>query len=121
MKVRLFSRGRGWYISCQNKNVNDDRFFINVYFKDGEEPYADMTGKEFVFTDIDVQEAQFKCSNKKPYMKVWKYENVDGSGALTEVEQENKDFAERVRGTEYEKNFGASQSVKIEDSDLPFY
>ena len=121
MKQRIFNKGRGWYISCTNKNNQDDKCYINVYFKDGDEPYADLNDKDFVFIDIDIKESRFYSSNKKPYLKVFVYDKIVYEGVLDEVAEENGQFAESVIGTEYERKFGGSQAPVIDEKDLPFY
>ena len=77
MKVRIFNRGKGWYISCVNWKDKEDKAYINVHFAHKDDPIpnnVNMQNSGYDFTDIDVLEAKFECYEKKPSMTVFKYE-----------------------------------------------
>ena len=99
MKQKIFSKGKGWYISANNYKDKEDKCYINLYFPKGTEPMYIDNGRGFSVKDIDIQE-----------MKFTSYKGKD-----------NESFTESVKGTGYEKNFGATQSIEIDESELPFY
>lgn len=110
MKQRIFNKGRGWYISCTNRNDPQDKSYINVGFtRETEPPYRPIGDQEFVFIDIDIQEAKFNSYKNKPSMFVFKYEQIDHNDSLTEVERQGEEYAKYV-----------GKNVVAPD-DLPFY
>lgn len=122
MKVRIFNRGRGWYVSGSNYKDTEDKAYMNVGFTRGTEPpYVPAADNPFIFRDIDIEEAKFNSYQKQIGMFVFKYKLIPAEGELTEVERENKEFAEAIKDTPYAKNFGGSQNVDISPDDLPFY
>ena len=120
MKQRIFNRGKGWYISASNYKDPDDKAYLNIFFPGNTDPAYRPTGDQgFVFIDIDIQEQKYTSYKGKIGLTVFKYEIIPNEGKLDEVDAQNNDFAQQVRGTEYEKNFGAVG--KVEPEDLPFY
>ena len=122
MKQRIFNRGRGWYISASNYRNADDKAYMNVGFLKGQEPkYDPPVGNDFVFIDIDIEEQKYTSYNKQIQLFVFKYTIIQPEGELTEVEKDNQEFAESIKGTAYEKKFGGNVDVDISPDDLPFY
>lgn len=108
MKVRIFSKGQGWYISASNYKDHEDKAYMNVYFPMKNEPVFKPSGSDWTFTDIDIMEARFNAYKGKINMSVFKYEFVkEKDNGLTEVDQS--------------EHYAHSQNLKIEESDLPFY
>lgn len=120
MKQKIFSKGKGWYISASNYKDKEDKCYINLYFPKGTEPQYKDNGRGFSVKDIDIQEMKFGCYKGKAELTIFKYELIE-EPAEDPVETENRSFSESVRGTEYEKNFGSSQNVDISPDDLPFF
>lgn len=78
MKVRIFNKGKGWYVSATNYKDQNDKAYMNVHFPTNE-PIpngANIDHSGFDFTDIDVMEAKFGSYNKKVTMTVFKYEPI---------------------------------------------
>lgn len=107
MKQRIFSKGKGWYISASNYKNRDDKAYMNVHFtKDcGEPPYRPTADSDFVFTDIDILEQAYGAFNGKMTLTVFKYNPIENDGKLTEVDRQEN----------------AVQSVSLSPDDLPFY
>lgn len=77
MKVRIFNKGKGWYVSATNYKDQNDKAYMNVYFGNHDEPIpnnANIDTSGFDFTDIDVIEAKFGAYKGKVTMTVFKYE-----------------------------------------------
>lgn len=122
MKQRIFNRGKGWYISCNNRNDPEDKAYVNVGFmRDQIPPYEPVAGNEFVFIDIDIIEWRLNSYKNKPELFVFKYELVRNDSKLTEVDRQNNEFAQSIQGTPYAEKFGGNQEVSISPDDLPFY
>lgn len=130
MKVRIFSRGKGWYIPC-NKEVflngawvkdTEDKARLWVNFSQDNEPaYLPPQGQDWVFVDIYIEEGKFLSRDKKvSSLRVWKWHMEEPQGDLIEVEKQNREFAESIQGTAYAKNFG-NPNLDISPDDLPFY
>lgn len=83
MKLRIFNRGKGWYVPCSNWQDKEDKAYMNVRFAHKDDPIPDNVAIEnsgFTFTDIDVLEAKFECYQKNVKMTIFKYEpllNID--------------------------------------------
>lgn len=118
MKQKIFSKGKGWYISATNYKNKEDKCYINLYFPKNTEPEYKENGRGFSAIDIDIQEMKFGCFNGKAEITVFKYAKVEKS-----TEEQNKEFIESVQGTPYADNFGGTQSqdVDISPDELPFY
>lgn len=112
MKLKIFNRGKGWYVSATNYRDQDDKCYVNIGFNRDEEPEFTPNSDGWQMLDIDVLEGKFNCYKGKPGFHVFKYTKVTNK-------DENRDFAESIQGTKYEKMFG-SPNVKVDDSDLPF-
>lgn len=120
MKQRIFNKGKGWYISASNYHDKDDKAYMSVYFPNGTEPqYKPVGDNEFTFIDIDILEQKYTSYKGKIGLTVFKYEHIKSDSKLTEVDKQNEEFAQAVKGTEYEKNFGAK--VDLSPDDLPFF
>lgn len=111
MKQKIFSKGKGWYISANNYKDKEDKCYINLYFPKGTEPMYIDNGRGFSVKDIDIQEMKFTSYKGKAGVTIFKYSMIE----------DNEPFTESVKGTGYEKNFGATQSIEIDESELPFY
>lgn len=79
MKIKLFNRGKGWYISCTNRDDKEDKAYINVHFTEGAgKPEAVLNDKGYAEIDIDPQEAKFTSYKGKPGLCIFKYELLTG-------------------------------------------
>lgn len=96
MKQKIFSKGKGWYISANNYKDKEDKCYINLYFPKGTEPMYIDNGRGFSVKDIDIQEMKFTSYKGKAGVTIFKYSMIDDT-------------------EEY------SPKVKIEPEELPFY
>lgn len=79
MKIKLFNRGKGWYISCTNYQDKTDKAYLNVHFtRDAGEPEVIMNDQGYASIDVDVEEAAFGCYKEKPKLTIFKYELLTG-------------------------------------------
>ena len=94
--------------------------------------YATKGSNLAISGSLKVEKYQDKNGNnvEKTYVKVNQVEVLDHrKGDLEKkneefgysVDEENKNFSESLRDTEYARNFGGSQDVDIKPGDLPFY
>ena len=96
MKQKIFSKGKGWYISANNYKDKEDKCYINLYFPKGTEPMYIDNGRGFSVKDIDIQEMKFTSYKGKAGVTIFKYSMIDDT-------------------EEY------SPKVEIDESELPFY
>lgn len=94
--------------------------------------YATKGSNLAISGSLKVEKYQDKNGNnvEKTYVRVSQVEVLDHrKGDLEKkneefgysVEDENKNFSESLRDTEYARNFSGSQDVDIKPGDLPFY
>jgi len=94
--------------------------------------YATKGSNLAISGSLKVEKYQDKNGNnvEKTYVKVNQVEVLDHrKGDLEKkneefgysVDEENKNFSESLRDTEYARSFGGSQDVDIKPGDLPFY
>lgn len=79
MKLRIFNKGNGWYVSATNYKNNTDKAYMNIHFTDNSDPIPDNVAIEnsgFTFTDIDVMEAKFGAYKGKITMTIFRYEPI---------------------------------------------
>lgn len=108
MKQTIFSKGKGWYISCSNYKDENDKAYLNLYFpKNSEPPYAD-NGRGYSVKQIDILEAKFTSYQGKVGLTVFKYTEIKDE---PKKEQEQKDDTKEMFGS----------STVIEQDELPFY
>lgn len=122
MKQRIYNRGNGWYIPAHNYKDSEDNSSLNVGFTRGTEPvYTPPKENDYTFLDIDIQEAKFNSWHRKvSQMFVFKYTVIGKREQKNTVEEQNREFAESVQGTEYADNFG-NPNLTFEQEELPFY
>ena len=96
MKQKIFSKGKGWYISANNYKDKEDKCYINLYFPKGTEPMYIDNGRGFSVKDIDIQEMKFTSYKGKAGVTIFKYSMIEDA-------------------KEY------SPKVEIEPEELPFY
>lgn len=81
MKLRIFNKGKGWYVSAKNYKDDTDKAYMNVYFtRDCGEPVYIESDKGYSVIDVDVLEATFTSYKQKIGMTVFKYvplNNID--------------------------------------------
>lgn len=82
MKIRLFNKGKGWYVSATNWKLNTDKAYMNVRFVKCEEPQFQETPQGYDIADVFVDEGKFEAYNGKISLTVFKYH--------TETEQKIK-------------------------------
>lgn len=115
MKIKMFNKGQGWYVSATNYKNKQDKAYMNLHFSSNhcQEPVYEDNGRGFSVQDIDIQEAIFSAYKGKIGLTIFKYE------LLTNVSLDKKESA-------YNSNFGGEvansyQSLDIQPNDLPFY
>jgi len=96
MKQKIFSKGKGWYISANNYKDKEDKCYINLYFPKGTEPMYIDNGRGFSVKDIDIQEMKFTSYKGKAGVTIFKYSMIE----------DTKEY---------------SPKVEIEPEELPFY
>ena len=111
MKITMFNRGKGWYISASNYKDDTDKCYIDVYFPKNTGPEYEDNGRGFSVKQIKVEEAKFTSYKGKPGLTIFKY-------SVTEEDQ-NEEFNRSLDGTKYADEF--DPKVKIEEKELPFY
>lgn len=100
MKLYIKSKGNGWFTVATNFKDKEDSCTISLFFpKNVEEPAYIPTadGKAYTIA-INPIEWKFNSYKGKPGMTIFKYE------LIAEAEETK-----------------ATQNVKIEESELPFY
>lgn len=108
MKLRIFNKGKGWYVSATNYKDNNDKAYMNVYFtKNCGEPNYVHSDKGYSVIDIDVIEATFNSYKQKIGMTIFKYD------LLTDIPIE--------KGYEPDTGMFGYKNDFIEEKDLPFY
>ena len=70
MKVKIFSSGSGWYISCTNYKDDKDKAYIGLFFPQNTEPYYQENSNGYDAKDIDILEAKFTSYKGKVGMTV---------------------------------------------------
>ena len=109
MKIKIFSKGNGWYISCTNYKDEKDKAYINLFFPQKTDPEYIDNGRGFSVKDIDVLEARFTSFNNKVGMTIFKY---------VEIKEQKVDNKEH-QNEQDSKMFGAANIMSQEQ--LPFY
>ena len=113
MKVIIFSKGKGWYISCSNYKDDKDKAYINLFFPKASAPSYKDNGQGFSVKAIEIEEGKFTSFKSKPGLTVFKYREV-------EIQQKKEQPQEDI------SKFGGSRAdsgkdIGIEPDDLPFY
>lgn len=106
MKLRIFNRGNGWYVSATNYKDNTDKAYMNVHFTGESEPLpntANIQASGFDFTDVDVLEAKFNSYKQKISMTIFKYEPFLNGEVKTNTNMYRQDVP-----------------TKIDDEDFPW-
>ena len=85
MKLRIFNRGKGWYVSATNYKDQNDKAYMNIHFAKCGEPIAKTQEAGFDFTDIDVLEAKFGAYQGKVTMTIFAYEPILNAEVKTNV------------------------------------
>ena len=108
MKLRIFNKGNGWYVSATNYKDNNDKAYMNVYFtQECGTPAYIQSEKGYSVIDVDIIEGWFTSYKNKIGFTVKKYEN------LTNIPME-KGYEKDETGM-----FGATNNISPDD--LPFY
>jgi len=110
MKVRIFSKGKGWYVSATNYKDKNDKAYMNVKFPMKDEPIYKTQERGFDYTDIDVLEAKFESKDKKIVMCVFKYEPVFTKPVQQTLTGDGRDMMGHI-----------DHSVVVNPDELPFY
>lgn len=126
MRVRLFNRGKGWYISCSNYKDENDKAYLGVYFPQTViEPHFNDNGRGYSVKDIDIEEAKFTSYKGKVGLTIFKYLELsdiqlEKTNARDEKGHYEEPKAEQMPLENKGKDmFGAISP--IEPDDLPFY
>ena len=105
MKVKIFSKGNGWYISATNYKDEKDKAYVDLYFPTGKdytgEPEYIENDRGYSALDIDIQEARFTSYHKKVGMTIFKYDLLTDKP----MEQSHRNGID----------------IKFEEDELPFY
>lgn len=112
MKMKIFNRGKGWYVPCSNYKDENDKAYLNIFFPKNTSPEYIDNGRGFSTKDIDIQEAKFTSYQGKVGMTIFKYE------LLTEIPEET--YQRQIELNDGEKNMFGAENY-IEQDDLPFY
>ena len=107
MKQTIFSKGRGWYISCTNYKDDKDKAYLDLFFPQNSEPEYHDNGRGFSVKKIDILESKFTSYKGKIGMTVFKY---------VEVFEDNKDTS-KMGGS----RSGLGSEINISQEELPFY
>ena len=109
-KLKIFSKGNGWYTTATNYKDKEDKAYLNIYFTGGKEPQQPT---EFTSKMLDC-DARFDCYKGKVGLTIFDYSEI--------VETDpNKEFVESIKDTKYADKFGIHEEVKIDKEELPFY
>lgn len=77
MKIRIFTRGNGWYVTGTNYRDENDKAYCNLFFPKNSEPNYDLGSQGWDMVDIDVLEAKFTSYKQKIGMTIYKYILID--------------------------------------------
>lgn len=109
MKQRIFSKGKGWYISASNYKDPEDKAYMNLFFPSGSEPKYFDNGMGFSTKEIDILEQRYTSYKGKIGLTIFKYiELQDKKEQQPLTREDNKDM------------FGGD-SHGFEQDELPFY
>ena len=77
MIQRIFSSGKGWYISGTNRFDANDKAYMNVFFPRNEEPaYIHAPNENYTYIDIEILGHIFEAYKGKMNLKVFEYKVV---------------------------------------------
>ena len=107
MRVKIFNRGKGWYIICNNYKDENDKAYLDLFFPQKTEPKFVPNDRGFSVKDIDIIEGKFTSYFKKAGLTVFKYAEIEPNEVYVEPE--------------YEDIKKDDNNVVIEESELPFY
>lgn len=114
MKIRIFNKGKGWYISASNYKDKTDKAYMNVHFVKGTEPlYDDFEGKGWLSKDIEILEGVFSSYHSTMGLTIFKYKIIN-SPTPPDGEEIAKALFSNVRVVD-------DNEVNIEQEQLPFY
>ena len=112
MKVRLFNKGKGWYVSATNYKNNNDKAYMNVHFtREAGEPEVDMNDKGYSVKDIKIIEGKFNSYKGVVGLTVFKYEQI------SDIDLEEKRYQQPLNDGDSDM-FGRKNI--IDEKDLPF-
>lgn len=120
MKVRVFSKGQGWYVSATNYKDKQDKAYMNLHFSQNHclEPIYEDNGRGFSVQELDIQEAIFTSYKGKIGMTIFKYEqltdidlNKETQYQQTSLTGTNRDITGHFGGEDY----------GFEQEEPPFY
>lgn len=114
MRVKMFNRGKGWYVICNNYKDDQDKAYLNLFFAGHNEPSFIPNDRGFSVQDIDVEEAKFTSYQGKVGMTIFKY-----TMAKPRMEGQTYDEREFADVRVSHGNMGA-EIEGIDAEDLPF-
>lgn len=109
MRIKMFSKGRGWYVSATNYKDDKDKAYLNLFFVNHTEPAYVDNGRGFSVMDIDILEGKFTSYQGKIGLTIFKY-------TMAEPRAEGEPSHEITIGRSNE----GGQIDGIEPDDLPF-
>lgn len=77
MKQRIFSKGKGWYISATNYKDKNDKAFVSLHFTNNNEPIINVGNQGYAVMDIDIIEWRLNSYKNKVGMTIFKYYPVE--------------------------------------------
>lgn len=118
MKIRIFNRGLGWYLTANNYKDQEDKAYVNVHFtQQCGEPDFKPNDDNYDTREIEIIEGKHNCYKGKVGLTIFKWKYADEPKS-----DPNQDFVQSIQGTKYAEQFGASsEDISISPNDLPFY
>lgn len=114
MIVKIFNRGKGWYILCSNYKDETDKAYVNLFFPNHMEPSYIDNGRGFSVQDIDIAEAKFTSYQGKVGLTVFKYQ-------MAKPRVEGQPWDERYTTTvKVDHGANGAEISGIDTEDLPF-
>lgn len=98
MIQRIFSSGKGWYISGTNRYDQNDKAYMNVFFPRNEEPaFIHAPNENYTYIDIEILSHKFESYKGKINLKVFEYkvvktkQDVDQEKASSQIPEQHED------------------------------
>lgn len=113
MKLKIFNRGKGWYVFATNHKDPNDIAYMNVFFPSTcPEPVAEYNDKNYSVKDIEVIEGKYTSYKKTIGLTIFKYE------LLTDKDLDERQYQVPLNDGNSDM-FGRQNTINTDD--LPFY
>lgn len=104
MRQRIFSRGKGWYVSGTNHYDEKDKAYMNVSFpmRNGPTRYPEP-GEDYSWVDIEIIKGKFESYKGKICLKVFEYDlvgtiddaqNEQNGGQQTQLDPDDEEYGD---------------------------